>query len=260
MRFFGFGVLVYVLASAHNQTNNMSGWEKMFESWHERYYDEPFMFVCELTAIILGLIFQRKSRVGQFFIFYAILDILILVFDIYLSSFSRLTGKEFNNSLLISNCFSFLGEIIAYFFFFELTLKNKLIKQSISVLRVIFIILVVAHLLNVFVLHRPITGNDMYYLGVVELLFLIVPCLFYFAELFSKPSVKGLFQRPSFWITTGVFFYAFISIPMYFIIDYLLKSKYQYYDEITWLLFSFPFGISFLFLSKAFTLKTELTT
>jgi hypothetical protein len=238
----------------------MNGWEKMFANWHIRYYDELFMFVCELTAIIFGLIYQRKNRIGQFFIFYIILDISILIFDNYLHDFSGLTGKEFNNSLLISNSLSFLGEIAAYFFFFQLTLRNKLIKHSISVLRIVFIILVLAHLLNVFVIHRPLTGNDMYYLGAVELLFLIIPCLFYFIELFSKPSVKGLFQRPSFWITTGVFFYSFISIPMYSIIDYLLKSKYQYYNEVTWLLFSFPFGISFLFLSKAFTLKTELTT
>ncbi len=100
----------------------------------------------------------------------------------------------------------------------------------------------------------------MYYLGVIEFFFLIVPCVFYFAELFSKPSAKSLFQRPSFWITTGIFFYTFISIPYYFIIEYLLKSNYHYYYEFNVIFFAIPYGITFLFLSKAFTLKTELTT
>ncbi len=45
----------------------MSGWEKMFESWHRRYYDEPFMFICELTAIIIGLIYQTKKQGGAVF-------------------------------------------------------------------------------------------------------------------------------------------------------------------------------------------------
>jgi hypothetical protein len=238
----------------------MSGWEKMLESWHRKYYDSPFMFVCELIAIILGLIYQRKNKIGQFFICYTIIDILILILNNYLQNFLNFTNKELDNSLLITNTFSFLGEILAFLFFFQCTLQGKLIKRLIPVLRNTFIILATSHLLNIFLFHRALTSNDMYYLGAIEFFFLMIPCLFYFAELFTKPSAKGLFKRPSFWITTGIFFYTFVSIPYYFIVEYLSKSGYQYYYELSVLLFSIPYGITFLFLSKAFTLKTELTT
>jgi hypothetical protein len=234
----------------------MNGWEKMFESWSKTYYDDPFMFVCELTAIILGIIYQRKNRIGQFFICYAILDISILIFDYYLLYFSNLSRKEFSYSLLFTNSISFLGEILAYLFFFQLTLQNKLIKKVIPFLRLIFIVLLLFHFLNALLFHIPIAGiNDMYYLGVIEFFFLIIPCFFYFAELFSKPSPISLFRRPSFWITTGIFFYTFISIPYY-----LAKSKYQYNGELAILFFALPYGLTFLFLSKAFLCKTELTT
>jgi hypothetical protein len=239
----------------------MNGWEKMFDGWHERYYDDLFMFVCELTAIILGLIYHRKNRVGQFFIFYVVIDISLLVYNNYYQYFSGRTSKEFSNSLLITNSFSFLGEILAYLFFFQHSLENIVIKRLIPIFRVSFIILVFFHLLNVLLLHIPISGvRDMYYLGAIEFFFLIIPCLFYFAELFSRPSAKNLFQRPSFWITTGIVFYTFISIPYYFITDYLLKSNYKYEIEFAVLFFSLPYGITFLFLSKAFLCKTELTT
>jgi hypothetical protein len=239
----------------------MNGWEKMLESWPKTYYDDPFMFVCELTAIILGIIYQRKNRIGQFFICYAILDISILIFDYYLLYFSNLSRKEFSYSLLFTNSISFLGEILAYLFFFQLTLKNKLIKRAIPFLRLIFIVLLLFHFLNALLFHIPIAGiNDMYYLGVIEFFFLIAPCFFYFAELFSRPSPISLFRRPSFWITTGIFFYTFISIPYYFITDYLDKSKYQYQGELAVLFFALPYGLTFLFLSKAFLCKTELTT
>jgi hypothetical protein len=238
----------------------MSGWEKMFENWNTRYYDSPFMFLCELTAIILGLIYQRKNKIGQFFICYTITDILILILNNYLMNFSSLTKKEFNDSLLITNTFSFLGEILAFLFFFQLTLQNKLINRLIPFLRSIFVLLAVLHLLNLFIFHRPITENDMNYLGVIEFFLLIVPCLFYFAELFSKPSLISLFRRPSFWITTGIFFYTFFSTPYYFIIEYLAKSDYRYYYELSVIFFAIPYGITFLCLSKAFTLKTKLTT
>jgi hypothetical protein len=237
----------------------MNGWEKMLESWHRKYYDSPFMFVCELLAIILGLIYQRKNKIGQFFICYTIIDILILILNNYLMNFSNLTKKEFSDSLLITNTISFLGELLAFLFFFQLTLQSKLIKRLIPFLRGIFILLALLHLLNLFIFHRPISGNDMNYLGAIEFFFLIIPCFFYFAELFSKPSPVSLFRRPSFWITTGIFFYTFVSIPYYFIVEYLSKSGYQYYYELSVLLFSIPYGITFLFLSKAFTLKTGLT-
>jgi hypothetical protein len=239
----------------------MNGWEKMFEGWHKEYYGDPFMFICELIAIVLGLVYQRKNKAGQFFIWYTVLDISILVFNNYFKYFSGHTNKEFSNSLTVTNSFSFLGEILAYYFFFQLTLQNRLIKQWISILRVIFIIVALVHLLNTTVFHVSIASiRNMYYLGAIEFFFLIIPCFFYFAELFSKPSEKALFQRPSFWITTGIFFYTFFSIPYYFIVDYLSKSEYQYYYELSVALFSIPYGITFLFLSKAFLCKTELTT
>jgi hypothetical protein len=41
----------------------MNGWEKMFEGWHERYYDVPFMIVCELYWV---LFIKEKARLGNF--------------------------------------------------------------------------------------------------------------------------------------------------------------------------------------------------
>lgn len=238
----------------------MNGWEKMLDGWHERYYDEPFMFVCELTAIILGIIYQRKNRIGQFFICYAIIDVLMLVIMVYLEYFPAISTQKFELSTFIINSISFSCELLAYYFFFQQVLQNNLIKKIIDFLRFVFIGLACFNLLNIILFHFRITGkNDTYYLGVIEFFFLIVPSLFYFAELFTKLSVKNLFQRPSLWITTGIFFYAFVSIPFYSILQYLYNSEYQFNNELIALLFSLPYGITFLCLSKAFLCKTELT-
>jgi hypothetical protein len=239
----------------------MNGWEKMFDRWHERYYDEPFMFVCELTAIILGVIYQRKNRIGQFFIFYTLIDISILILMEYIYSFTDVTKEQRKFIEYNSNSISFLCELLAYYFFFQQAISIGLIKKIIYVLRIIFITLTCFNLLNLSLLHFQIAGKgDTFYLGTIEFIFLIIPCLFYFLELFSNPSSKSLFDRPSFWITTGIFFYTLVSIPYYFISPYLDSSKYQFSTELIALLFSLPFGITFLFLAKAFLCKTELTT
>jgi hypothetical protein len=239
----------------------MNGWEKMFDRWQKVYYGDPFMFVCELTAIVLGIIYQRKNRIGQFFILYTIIDITVLISDQYITNFSNFTVKENNFFVYISNSVVFVFELLAYSFFFQKTLQSGLIKKVIPALGIFFIGLTAFYLLHIVIYRVPKMGLlDMHYLGVIEFFFLIVPCVFYFSELFTKQSEKKLLKRPSFWITTGIFFYSFVSIPLYFIADYLSKSKYQYMDELNALLFCLPFGISFLFLSKAFTCKTELTT
>jgi hypothetical protein len=239
----------------------MNGWEKMFDRWHREYYGDPFMFVCEATAIIIGIIYQRKNRIGQFFIFYIVFDITILLLDEYIANFSNFTKKEVRIFVFTTNSMVFMSELLAYFFFFQKTLRSRLIKKTMSVLGLVFIVLTFFYLLHMIIYGELKMGFiDMNYLGVIEFFFLIVPCVFYFSELFTKQSEKKLLQRPSFWITTGIFFYSFVSIPLYFITDYLSKSQYQYMDELNALLFCLPFGISFLFLSKAFTCKTELTT
>lgn len=239
----------------------MNGWEKMLGGWHKGYYGDPFMFVCELTAIIIGLMYQRKNTIGQFFLFYIIFDITILILDEYFAHFSNLTNKEGNLFVYITNSLIFVCELLVYFFFFQKTLQSKSIKKIMPVLGVFFIVLTSFYLLHTIFYQVPKMGFiDMNYLGVIEFVFLIVPCIFYFSELFIKPSEKKLLKRPSFWITTGIFFYSFISIPFFFISDYLAESKYEYRNELGVLLFCLPFGISFLFLAKAFSLKTELTT
>jgi hypothetical protein len=239
----------------------MNGWEKMLTDWHRGYYQNPFMFICELTAIILGIIYQRKSRIGQFFICYTIIDISILIFMEYLYYFSKISNIGYGMYSRSLNSISYLCELLAYFFFFQQAIQNILIRKIIPILRIVFIGLTLFNILNTLVFNFPITGKtDIYFLGTIEFSFLIIPCLFYFIELFAKPSSESLFQRPSFWVTTGIFFYTFISIPFYFILQYLFNYKYQFAEELAALLFSLPFGITFLFLSKAFLCKTELTT
>jgi hypothetical protein len=237
----------------------MNGWEKMFAQWQKEYYSEPFYLACQILAIILGLVYQRKNKVGQFFILFILVDFTVLNLLFYLDYFSGIERKSYSKSVGIFNSFCFLSEFLAYYYFFLQTLQNNKIKRFLKISRVVFIMLVILHLSNAFVFNiRP--SKTMYYLGAIEYLFLIIPCFTYYYELFTIRSLKNLFQRPSFWITSGIFFISFLSIPYYTITSYLAYSESQYFNFLNVALFILPLSLTFLFLSKAFTLKTELTT
>jgi hypothetical protein len=237
----------------------MNGWEKMFAQWQKEYYSEPFYLACQILVIVLGITYQLKSKVGQFFILFALVDFTVLNLLFYLDYFSAMNKVTYYKTVGILNSFCFLSEFLAYYYFFLQTLQSKKAKSVLRILRIGFIALTLFYLLNAFIFNIR-TTTVMYYLGAIEYLFLLIPCLVYFYELFTIPSLQNLLQRPSFWIASGIFFISFISIPYYTIASYLFYSELQYTSPLNAALFILPLGITFLFLSKAFTLKTELTT
>jgi len=48
---------------------------------------------------------------------------------------------------------------------------------------------------------------------IMECIILIIPCLVYFKEVFSRLYVMELEREPSFWMVTGIVFYFFLLIP-----------------------------------------------
>jgi hypothetical protein len=237
----------------------MNGWEKMFEHWQKEYYSEPFYLACQILAIVLGFTYQRKSKVGRFFILYAIFDFLMLNLLLYLDYFSGIEKSTYRKATNVINSLCFLAEFLAFCYFFTQTLQNKKIYGVLKSIRIAFILLLLFYLVNAFVFNvRPST--TLFYLGAIGYLFLLIPSFTYYYELFTKPSSQNLFKRPSFWITSGIFFISFLSIPYYTIASYLGNVNYQYSNSLGIILFTIPYGIRFLFLSKAFTLKTKLTT
>jgi hypothetical protein len=226
----------------------------MFAQWQKEYYSEPFYLACQILAIILGIIYQRKNKVGQFFLLFILVDFTVLNLLFYLDYFSGIERKAYSKSVGILNSFCFLSEFLAYNYFFLQTLQNNKIKEFLKISRVVFIMLVILHLSNAFVFNiRP--SKTMYYLGAIEYLFLVIPCFTYYYELFTIPSLKNLFQRPSFWITSGIFMISLLSMPYYTITSYLANSESQYYNSLNAILFIIPLGFTFLFYQKPLPAK-----
>lgn len=236
----------------------MDGFDKLLTRWSDAFYGEPFLALCELTALIIGLIFIRSYRIGQFLLFYIISDFIILIIDLYLMAFSNNTRTEKNTFMGLTNALIAYIELSVYYYFFSKTLNSSRIKVFMKISFYFFTLIMILFLTNIF----QFTFTSQRYLstsiGVVEFILIIPVCLTYYLELFDNPSIN-LFQRPSFWITTGIFFYAVLSIPYYLIFDFLYSIKYLWFIQTSSLFFYIPFGINFLFLTRAFLCKKQLT-
>jgi hypothetical protein len=88
---------------------------------------------------------------------------------------------------------------------------------------------------------------DEYYI-VPESVFLVIPCLIYFYELFLTMNLKPLTDQPAFWVVTGILFLSACNIPL--LVSSQFLRKYAYFDEAYSLNYIF-YSLLFLLLIKA---------
>ena len=237
----------------------MGDLEKLIRYLERKNYGDFITPFFELIAIIIGLLYVRKEKLRILFLVYLIFDFLIFLCDIYLDAFSSFTKKEIDFFIGLTNNLISLVELLVYFYFFSNILRNRTIIKLMKISAMIFIVIIG---LLVTTKYSFLTNRFPYItdlIGTIEFLLLILPCFVFFYELFQDDSAIKLHRRPSFWIVTGIFFYSVMSVP-YFMITHFIASNLVNYFSLTYLLlFSIPFTINFIFLTRAFLCKKVLT-
>lgn len=238
----------------------MFDWDKVVTNFSGPYYSAILMFVVELTALIIAVFYVRKSKIGRAFILYIAFDFLLLIIDKILPGFTGISKKDFNIFLNYTNTIIAAVELFVYYYFFYNTLQNKKSKIIILILTSSYSFVIFIYLINGFIFLTDRFNYISYLLGAIEFIFLLPFCLLYFRQLLNNISTIKLFNRPSFWIVCGIFFFSFISAPFYLLVDY-----FKYYapapksQQLLAALYYIPFTINFIFLIKAFLCKKALT-
>ena len=232
---------------------------RLLQHFQRTYYTEIITFGVEVTALICGLLYIRRYLLGRYFIFYIVFDLSVLLFYWFLILKTGIDPELKSRILNISNALISLTELLVYCYFFRLLLLSSRIKKITSLLTITYSFLVFLYLITMFDFLTNRFRYVTYLLGVLEFLILIPPCFAFFHQILKTESKLKLFERPSFWVVTGIFFYVLISIPYYlldtFIYENGLQSKYLF----SALLYQLPFTIHFAFLTKAFLCKKILT-
>ena len=236
----------------------MNGFEQLFSRWKQGYYAQPFYIICEMVAFIIAMIFVRRYRIGIFFIIYIAFDFLILLLDIYVQYFSTSTKSQKAFLIGCTNAMIYMVEISVYYYYFFYTLNSIQIKRYIIAAYVLFSAFFLTFVMISLGIIDLSAGRISDFLGGSEFILIIPVCFAYYLELFNSPVVK-LFQRPSFWITTGIFFFAVVSLPYYLLNEFISIEHHPYFRKISPLLFDLPFGLNFLFLTRGFLCKRQLT-
>ncbi len=218
-----------------------------------------FVSLCELTAIITALLYARKDKVGAFLLIYLIIDFSILIIDIYLLNSTKFSTAQVNFFVARSNLFISIVELLAYYVFFYNTLRKKNVLKVLKYLIALFLLIVGIFYITEFSFIESRRSYVTNIISVFGFLLLLIPCISFFGQLLNSDFSTNLFDRPSFWISTGIFYFALMSIPFYLLERYIASNKYQFKNSIDIPLFYLPLAINFIFLTKAFLCKKTLT-
>jgi hypothetical protein len=204
-----------------------------------------FQIGCFFLSFILSICTIGNKKVPPYMRWFFIYS---FVAFIGLTTINILTiNSDFNRNLVLTiTLFSVVFHYIflsVFFYKVILTKRSRLIFLSIFFFSIPFILLVLYNNFSQF--------GSMESFSVINF-FLLIFCILYYNQLFSSLPQHIIFQMPSFWVASGVFFSMGMLIPVYsvfryFITDYIEKEI----RELSYVGF-FAYGTMHLFFTKAY--------
>jgi hypothetical protein len=237
----------------------MFEWDRLIDNFSNYYYTPLLMLIVEATALVIGIIYIRKTKIGKTFIFYIAFDFCILIVDCLLISHSGIAPKLRYQLMSYLNNLIALTELLVYYNFFFIILPYSKIKKIMKLLALFFLAIMIIYAITRLNFLTNRFGYITNVIGVTEFIFLLPPCLFYFYNILTVDSEISLLKRPTFWVVTGILFYSLISIPYYLLNKYLSDNDKQLWSALQAALYIIPFTLNFVFLIKAFLCKKTLT-
>ena len=238
----------------------MAWFYKVLKNWEAYYYTEPFELICIVIALFAGFVFAKREIVSTIFLIYTFSGLASMLYIIYMTQNSNYGLARRNNNISMMNLIVSYIEMFAFMFFFYNTLLVKTIKIFIKLSFITFTLINLAFLLKAlfFEVSADHIRKTSYTIVAFQLLPLLFLCFTYYYQILNLKSKEDLFTRPSFWITTALFFYILLLIPFILIYEEIISHKSL--TEIFFSIHYFSFGIIFIALTYAFLCKKTITT
>ncbi len=237
----------------------MMVFERLNEELRKSYYTFLVSLVIEFILILVAFSYVKRARTGHLFLVYLGLDFSIGLVDLFLISYPGITKNFITNFYRYSNNFIALVELMVYYYFFSKIFKNSKIRTVLIGVGGFYLIIIIIYFSTKF---NFITIRDDYISDLVsamEFVLLLPPCLLYYSSLLHENLQMNLFERPSFWIVTGIFLFSFVSIPYYLLKRYISQAQPELSYVFNAALYTVPIILNFVFLTKAFLCKKHLT-
>jgi hypothetical protein len=239
----------------------MDWFYKIIQEWKDHYYAEPFEIICLTIALVVGLVFAKKELTNIIFLIYILSGLASTLYIIYINQTFKFEPSRRSSHISMMTLIVSYIEMSTFMFFFYKTLLIKAIKLFIKLSFITFTLINFVMFFQVLFSEISIDHlrKSSYSIIAFQLLPLLFLCFSYYYQILNFKSGEDLFKRPSFWITTSLFFYILLLTPFILIYEEL-RSNHKSLTKIFFSIHYFAFGIIFIALTNAFLCKKPITT
>jgi len=141
-------------------------------------------------------------------------------------------------------------ELFMFAWFLLRIIQSPLIKKLLILSLMLFSLFFIIYSV------RTDIGKNMNLIAIVlENVILIIPCLTWYRELFTRSEPVNLYREPAFWLVTGIFFYLATVTPFYlasiYLIGHRLRGLFQAFSSIN----NISLMITYMLFIKGFTCR-----
>jgi hypothetical protein len=227
--------------------------DKTLAVYASQYYTSIISSVIAVICVFVGIRRRKIHPSLGLFPFYAAgyffldpLDLLLMAFKIR-KLFYLLIFQNFDN------LFTYF-ELVVYFKFFKPNL-NRIQKKTFLLLLISFTIFFILATIKGN-LNGPFRQSTKSMIYTIQSVILLIPCVFYYSNLFTNKPASDLKNDPRFWVVTGLFCMLFGMLPFSICEKYLLHNDYS-----TWVILSgidnLLYGLNFIMIIRAYLCKAK---
>jgi hypothetical protein len=222
-------------------------WDGIWQFYDKMYYTPLFLLAAAIIALALELKVKKRINFQNI-----VLRIYIIVF-IFVWIITELSPGLINSEnrklfLVDTNVAFALFELFCFFAYFNFQYPSRTFKWLCYSFILLFQVILLQYLL-----HRSQIDKLERYADTLisfELFAITICCFRHFYLLLVRSQNKALVTIPSFWVTTGLFFYALVSVPFFLISTYVSEINMHVY-RILFSLHYFLMTIFFIGIAKA---------
>jgi hypothetical protein len=214
-------------------------------------------WIANLLALAVALLYCFRSfnpsylRIFPLYLFVSIgIEALVNPYVSQLFDFRPFAGRQDYAMNILYNLFTP----------FELFIFSWLLFQIIRSLRIKMVLLTLICLFTIFFVHYSVqkdlaASNNT--AVALESIIIMIPCLTYFRELFTRSEPVNLLYEPSFWLVTGIFFYLATIFPLYMTRSYLTAHGLSGVAKSLSSINNFALSITYLLFIRSYTCRIK---
>jgi hypothetical protein len=214
-------------------------------------------WIANLLALTVAVLYCYRSfnphylRIFPFYLFVSIgIEALVNPYINRLLDFQPFAGHQNYIMNIFYNLFTPF-ELFIFSYFLLHVIQSFRIKRILIVLICLYTIFFVQYSL------RKDLGESNNIAVAFESIIIIIPCLTYFRELFTRTEPVNLLREPSFWLVTGIFFYLATIFPLYMTRSYLTNHGLDGVAKSLSSINNFALSITYLLFIRSYTCRIK---